>query len=174
MRIQNDWCRMTKRSPRPRAWPGKYSIGSLSAAGCSANSGCDFVPILATSGICAPPWITNIIYQYNNYYCDIEDVVETQLSKLWLSGRPANCQHQPEAVSQWCACLTLFQWWPLAPGRRPVHPELESCPVLRRWDVLIVVFINAYSSHRWNKARDTQRNTTKKRFALCIALGLLP
>ena len=42
MRIQDDWCRMMKASPRPWAWLGLGWIGSLSAAGWSANSGLRF------------------------------------------------------------------------------------------------------------------------------------
>ena len=46
MRIRNDWCQMIKASPSPRAWLGKGWIGSLSAAGWSANAGCSFGSIL--------------------------------------------------------------------------------------------------------------------------------
>ena len=56
MRIQDDWCWMINASPRPRAWVGKYWIGSLSAAGWSANSGhdYDFGSILTNSFFFAP------------------------------------------------------------------------------------------------------------------------
>ena len=54
MRIQDDWCRIINVSPRPRAWLGNGWIGSLSAAGWSANSGCDFGSILTVSVFFAP------------------------------------------------------------------------------------------------------------------------
>ena len=49
VRIQDDWCQITKVSPRPRAWRGKGWIRSLSTAGWSANSGCDFGSSLTNS-----------------------------------------------------------------------------------------------------------------------------
>ena len=49
IRIRDDWCTMIKASPRPRDWLGKGWISSLSAAGWSASSGCDFGSILTNS-----------------------------------------------------------------------------------------------------------------------------
>ena len=94
MRNQDDWCRMIKASPRPRAWLGKGWIGSLSAAGSSANSGGEF----------------RLNFD------------EISSFRYMLHERSSNDQDQPESSSQWFAYPYFRPWWPVAPGRRPEYP----------------------------------------------------
>ena len=153
MRIQDDWCRMVEASPRHRASLGKGWIGSLSAAGGSANSGCDFGSIL-TSLVC---------------FCST------------LYGRPSNDQDQPESSSQLFACPYFCPWWPVAPGRRPEHPPspderwlgsagfcyFENGRFLRS-------FLLAHKPSRKNEIRRNPQQNGEKSCILCTASGLPP
>ena len=83
-RIQDDWCRTIEASPIPRAWLGEGWIGSLSAAGWSATSGCDFGSF---------------------FFFD-----ELRFSRSTLYGRPSNDQDQPGSSSQWFAYPYFCPW----------------------------------------------------------------
>ena len=95
VRIQDDWCRMIKASPRPRV-----SFG---------------LPRFRLDRLARACWLLSKLWlQFRLNFGELRLLCST------LYWRPSSYPDQPEQSSQWFSDLYFSPWWPAPPGRRPV------------------------------------------------------